>query len=98
MSTKKKIVIKTVKDLTPDEKLKILHLIASGYPVKDVARDFQIRYASIRHVVFTTWEQVYPEHFARFGKPKTAANLRANPPTHDVKPEPKARKAKAQAV
>jgi len=98
MSTKNKIVIKTVKDLTADEKLKILQLIAAGYPLKEVARDFQIRYASIRHVIFTTWEQVYPEHFKKFGRPLSIANLRNNQPTHDIKPEPKARKPRAAKV
>jgi transposase-like protein len=73
MSTDK---IKKIKRLEPDEKSKILHLVAEGYSVRDIAKDFSIRYASVRHVVINEWRDKYPDHFAEHGDPPSMIQLR----------------------
>jgi len=83
-----------VKNLSSEAKVSILHRVAAGESLREIAKDHNIRYASMRHVVFTTWKEKFPVHFGKFGFPMTMDQLKSNPPPKPVRP----RKAKLTVV
>lgn len=70
---------KKLSELTNGEKLKILHLVATRYPIKNIARDYGIKYASIRTIVLAEWRSEYPKHFAKHGSGMSLRDLRNHP-------------------
>jgi len=77
MSTKKKRI---ARKLTSEEKSKIFHLVAAGYPVKEIASDFEVKYGTVRNIVFSQWQALYPKHFTKASMPKSIETLKKNPP------------------
>jgi hypothetical protein len=70
---------KNLGSLTGADKIKILHLAATGYPIKDLAKDYGIKYASIRTIILWEWRTEYPKHFAKHGANMSLRDLRSNP-------------------
>lgn len=78
--SKNKKTANTVWDLIRPDRIDIMKRVAANESIKEIASDYNIRYAAVRNVVMSEWQKSFPKHFAKFANPRTVGQFKKNPP------------------